>query len=104
MIRAVISLTLLLGVLPPASASYGDHGATCIAKVLESELTACAPLGYWLVRVTYEIAPFGGPASDGLLQGTMPWQGAPPRDGQAFRLRCDRGLHLDFVKSRIVND
>ena len=104
MIRAVISLTLLLGVLPPASASYGNHGATCIAKVLKSELTAYAPMGYWLVRVTYGIAPPGGPSLEGTVQGTMPWQGAPPREGQAFRLRCDRTLRLDSVKSRIVND
>jgi hypothetical protein len=104
MIRAFISLTLLLGVLQPVSASPGNHGAMCIARVLKSEVTAYAPLGYWLVRVTYEIAPPGGPASEGLLKGTMPWQGAPPREGQAFRLSCDRTLRLDFVKSRIVND
>jgi hypothetical protein len=101
MIRAVISLTLLLSVLQPASASPGKRGALCIARVLKSEVTAYAPLGYWLVRVTYEIAPPGGPASEGLLQGTMPWQGAPSREGEAFRLRCDRRLHLDFVKTEL---
>jgi len=67
------------------SASSG-HGATCIARVLKSEETAFAPMGYWRVRVTYEIASPGGPALDAALQGTMPWQGAPPREGQAFRV------------------
>jgi hypothetical protein len=60
MIRAVIPLIFLLGVLPPASASSGNHGATCIAKVLKSEVTAYAPMGYWLGRVTYEMVPPGG--------------------------------------------
>jgi hypothetical protein len=41
-IRAVISLTFLLGVLPPGSASPGNPRATCIAKVLKSEVTAYA--------------------------------------------------------------
>jgi hypothetical protein len=104
MIRAVISITLLLGFVPPVNASRGDHGSMCVARVLKSEEVAYAPMGYWLVRMTFEITRPGGLAFASTLQDTMPWQGAPPREGQAFRLRCDRGLHLDFVKGRIAND
>ena len=104
MISAVISLIVLLGIATPANASPGDHGQACVARVLKSEEFAYAPMGYWLVRVTFEITQPGSPAFVASLQGTMPWQGAPPREGQAFRLRCDRTLRLDFVKSRIVND
>jgi hypothetical protein len=74
-----------------------------LAKVLKSEEFAYAPMGYRLIRVTFEITPPVGPAYATTLQDTMPWQGAPPRGGQTFRLRCDRGLRLDFVKNRIVN-
>jgi hypothetical protein len=104
MIRAiVISLTLLLGIMPSVNASPRNQGSLCFAKVLKSEEFAYAPMGYWLVRVTFEITPLGGPSFETSLQDTMTWQGTPPREGQTFRLRCDRGLHLDFVKNRIVN-
>jgi hypothetical protein len=72
-------------------------------QVLKSEEIAYAPIGYWLVRVTFEIISPRGPALVTILRDTMPWQGAPPRRGQAFRLGCDRSLHLDFVKGRIAN-
>jgi hypothetical protein len=106
MIReAAISVTFLLGIVPPVNASsHANLGPVCVAKVVKSEEFAYAPIGCWLVRVTFEITPPGGPAFAATLQDTMPWQGAPPRQGQAFRLRCDRHLHLDFVKSRIAND
>jgi hypothetical protein len=104
MIRpTAIFLTFLLGIVPRVNAIPGNHGAACVARVLKSEEFAYAPRGYWLVRVTFEITPPVGPAYATTLQDTMPWQGAPPRGGQTFRLRCDRGLHLDFVKNRIVN-
>jgi hypothetical protein len=105
MIRAiVISLTLLLGLVPSASASRGKHRFACSARVLRSEEFAYAPMGYWLVRVTFEVVPPNGPAFAAVLQDTMPWQAAPPRANQTFRVRCDRGLHLDFRKSSIVNN
>jgi hypothetical protein len=99
---AAVAVTLLLGIVPSVNASPG-RGSACVAKVLKSEEFANAPMGYWLIRVTFEITPPVGPAYATTLQDTMPWQGAPPRGGQTFRLRCDRGLHLDFVKNRIVN-
>jgi hypothetical protein len=105
MIRpTAIFLAFLLGIVPRVNAIPGNHGAACVARVLKSEEFAYAPRGYWLVRVTFEITPLGGSAFATTLQDTMPWQGAPPREGQTFRLRCDRGLHLDFVKGRIAND
>jgi hypothetical protein len=100
----VIFLILLASIVPPVSASRADHSSACVARVLKSEEFAYAPMGYWLVRVIFEVVPPGGPPFVTALQGTMPWQGAPPREGQTFRLRCDRHLHLDFVRSRIVND
>jgi hypothetical protein len=60
-------------------------------------------MGYWLVRVTLVVVPPGGPAFETIMQDTMPWQGAPPRGGQTFRLRCDRAWRLDFVRGRIAN-
>jgi hypothetical protein len=50
MIRAVVSLTFLLGFMPSVNASPRDHGSMCVARVLESEELAYAPMGYWLVR------------------------------------------------------
>jgi hypothetical protein len=74
MIRAtVISLASLLGFVPPAISSPGNRGAMCVAKVVKSEKLASAPMGYWLVSVTFEIASPDGPVFAVTLQDTMPW-------------------------------
>jgi hypothetical protein len=104
MIRgAAIAGIFLLGTVPPMNASPGSPGSRCVAKVLKAEEFAYAPMGYWLVRVTFDITSPSGRAVETALQDTMPWEGAPPRAGQTFRLRCGRVLRLDFVKGRIAN-
>jgi hypothetical protein len=80
-----------------ASAGSGQ-GLPCTARVLYSEELPFAPINTWLVKVTLEIVPPNGRAFVTTLQDTMPWQVAPPRQGQTFRLRCDPAnpgnLHL----------
>ena len=80
-----------------AQASPGNPGLPCIAKVIHSEELPFAPINSWLVKVTLEITPPNGNAYQTTLQDWMPWQGPPPRRGQAFRVQCDpanpRDLH-----------
>jgi hypothetical protein len=75
-----------------------EQGMPCTARVLYSEELPFAPINTWLVKVTLEITPPTGGAFVTTLQDTMPWQVAPPRQGQTFRLRCDPAnpgnLHL----------
>jgi hypothetical protein len=72
-----------------------DQGLPCTARVLYSEQLPFAPINTWLVKVTLEITPPNGGAFVTTLQDTTPWQVAPPRQGQTFRLRCNPGnLHL----------
>jgi hypothetical protein len=75
-----------------------DQGMPCTARVLYSEELPFAPINTWLVKVTLEITPPTGGAFITMLQDTMPWQVAPPRQGQTFKLRCDPAnpgnLHL----------
>lgn len=81
-----------------AEASPGNQGLPCAAKVIHSEELPFAPIGNWLVKVTLEITPPNGNAYQTTLQDWMPWQGPPPRQGQAFRVQCDPAnpsdLHL----------
>jgi hypothetical protein len=64
MIRATaISFSLLLGFSPPVGAFPRNHGAVCVARVLKSEEFAYAPMGYWLVRVTFELTQPRGAGS-----------------------------------------
>jgi hypothetical protein len=57
MIRgAAIAGIFLLGTVPPMNASPGSPGSRCVAKVLKAEEFAYAPMGYWLVRVTFDIS------------------------------------------------
>jgi hypothetical protein len=72
-----------------AQASPGHQGLPCIARVLHSEELPFAPINSWLVKVTLEITPPNGNAYQTTLQDWMPWQGPPPRRGQAFRVQCD---------------
>jgi hypothetical protein len=81
-----------------AQTSPGKQGLLCIAKVIYSEELPFAPINSWLVKVTLEITPPKGSAYLTTLQNWMPWQGPPPRRGQAFRVHCDPAnpgdLHL----------
>jgi len=61
----------------------------CKARVVYSEELPYAPIDTWLVKVTLEITPRNGVPYVTTLQDRMPWQGPPPRRGQAFRLWCD---------------
>ena len=61
----------------------------CTARVVYSEQLPYAPIDTWLVKVTLEITPRHGTPYVTTLQDRMPWQGPPPRRGQAFRLWCD---------------
>jgi hypothetical protein len=88
----------LASATPIAQASPGIQGLSCIAKVIHSEELPFAPVGNWLVKVTLEITPPNGNAYQTTVQEWMPWQGPPPRRGQAFRVQCDptnpNDLHL----------
>ena len=76
--------------VPAASAqAAADAWRPCTARVVYSEELPFAPIGSWLVKVTLEIAPKDGAPYYLTLQERMPWQGAPPRRGQAFRIWCD---------------
>ena len=61
----------------------------CTARVVYSEELPFAPIDTWLVKVTLEITPRNGARYFTTLQDRMPWQGSPPRRGQAFHLWCD---------------
>ena len=61
----------------------------CKARVVYSEELPFAPIDSWLVKVTLEITPKNGLPYYTTLQKQMPWQGPPPRRGQALRLWCD---------------
>ena len=88
----------LASAIPSAQASPGNQRLPCIAKVIYSEELPFAPINSWLVKVTVEITPPNGNAYQTTLQDWMPWQGPPPRRGQAFRVQCDptspNDLHL----------
>ncbi|HLX14338.1 MAG TPA: hypothetical protein VKS24_03930 [Bradyrhizobium sp.] len=90
--------TMLASALSAAQALPGDQALPCIAKVIHSEERPFAPAGTWLVKVTLEITPPNGSPYQTTLQDKMPWQGPPPRKGQAFRVLCDPAnlgyLHL----------
>ncbi|MGA8899237.1 hypothetical protein [Bradyrhizobium sp.] len=61
----------------------------CTARVVQSEELPFAPIDSWLVKVTLAITPHHGNTYYTTLHDRMPWQGPPPRRGQAFRLWCN---------------
>lgn len=100
---SITAATLLAGPIlasatPAAQGSAGNQALPCVARVIHSEELPYAPINTWLVKVTLEITPPNGNAYRTTLQDWMPWQGPPPRRGQAFRLLCDPAnpsdLHL----------
>src|ERR1700761_7333 len=76
----------------------GNSLRPCTARVVNSEELPFAPIDSWLVKVTLEVTPQNGSPYYTTLQDRMPWQGPPPRRGQAFQLLCDpanpNDLHL----------
>jgi hypothetical protein len=97
---ALLATATLSNAMAAAQISPGYRGLPCVARVVQSEELPYAPIGSWLVRVTLEITPPHGGAYQTTLQDYMPWQGPPPRRGQAFRLLCDpanpANLHLIY--------
>ncbi len=76
----------------------------CKARVVYSEELPFAPIDTWLVKVTLEITPRNGTPYFTTLQDRMPWQGHPPRRGQAFRLWCDPANpgHLQLASGAVA--
>jgi hypothetical protein len=69
--------------------SNGSSLQPCTARVVYSEELPFAPIDSWLVKVTLAVTPHNGNTYYTTLHDRMPWQGPPPRRGQAFRLWCD---------------
>jgi hypothetical protein len=95
------AVALLVAAMPStaitaAQAQPGPHRFHCVARVVQSEELPFAPIGSWLVRVILEITPPNGIAYQTTWQNYMPWQGPPPRRGQAFRLLCDPSNPADL--------
>lgn len=80
--------TMLAGTAADAQ-TPGSTLRPCTARVVYSEELPFAPIDYWLVKVTLEITPKDAAPYYTTLQERMPWQGSPPRRGQAFRAWCD---------------
>ena len=93
LVRATLACTTLAcTTLASGAARAQDAPASlqpCTARVVYSEELPYAPIDTWLVKVTLEITPRNGAPFVTTLQDRMPWQGPPPRRGQAFRLWCD---------------
>jgi hypothetical protein len=92
--KSVFAAAIILAGATSASTAANAQGAgnplrPCTARVVYSEELPFAPIGSWLVNVTLEITPHNGAPYYATLQERMPWQGPPPRRGQAFRLWCD---------------
>lgn len=82
----------------------GEALRPCTARVLYSEELPFAPIDSWLVKVTLEITPQNGTPYTTTLHDRMPWQGPPPRRGQAFRLWCDPAnpSHLRLASGAVL--
>lgn len=92
--KSVFAAVIVLAgaTLASTAASAQGNGSPlqrCTARVVYSEELPFAPIDSWLVKVTLAITPKNGNAYYATLQKWMPWQGPPPRRGQAFRLWCD---------------
>ena len=89
-IAAAIALAGITLVHAPSNAKdAGNRLQPCTARVVYSEELPFAPIDSWLVKATLEITTQNGDSYVMTLQDRMPWQGAPPRRGQAFRLLCN---------------
>jgi hypothetical protein len=92
--KSVIAAAIAIAGAPLASDAAHAEAARdtlrpCTARVIYSEELPFAPIDSWLIKVTLEITPRNGTPYYTILHDRMPWQGPPPRRGQAFRLWCD---------------
>jgi hypothetical protein len=101
--KSVFAAAIILAGATLAGTEANAQGAgnplrPCTARVVYSEELPFAPIDSWLLKVTLEITPRNGAPYYTTLHDRMPWQGPPPRRGQAFRLWCDptnpNDLHL----------
>jgi hypothetical protein len=86
---AIVLASAALAGTAASAQSAANASQPCKARVVYSEELPFAPIDSWLVKVTLEITPRNGVTYYTTLQKWMPWQGPPPRRGQAFRLWCD---------------
>jgi hypothetical protein len=101
------AIVIVIATLASAAAQAQGSGETlrpCTARVVYSEELPFAPIDSWLVKVTLEITPKNGTPYYTTLHDRMPWQGPPPRRGQAFRLWCDPAnpSHLQLASGAVV--
>ena len=92
--KSVFSAAIILAGATLAGTAANAQGSgnplrPCTARVVYSEELPFAPIDSWLVKVTLQITPQNGAPYITTLHDRMPWQGPPPRRGQAFRLWCD---------------
>jgi hypothetical protein len=107
--KSVIAAAIVIAGATLASAAAHAQGAgetlrPCTARVVYSEELPFAPIDSWLVKVTLEITPKNGSPYYTTLHDRMPWQGPPPRRGQAFRLWCDPANpnHLQLASGAVL--
>lgn len=81
---------LLFTILIEAQSSAQSQELVCIARVLYSEETPFAPIDYWHVNVTLQITAPDGRSFETTLHHNIASQVPPPRQGQIFRVHCDR--------------
>ncbi len=86
---AIVLAGVALAATSTDARAGGNGLSRCTARVLYSEELPFAPIGSWLVNVTLEITPQPGVPYYAVWHERMPWQGPPPRRGQAFRVWCD---------------
>jgi len=95
--KSVMAAAIVLaGSVLASTAASAQGPRPCMARVIYSEELPFAPIESWLVKVTLEITPQNGIPYITTLQDRMPWQGPPPRRGQAFRVWCDPANPADL--------
>jgi hypothetical protein len=85
----VLACAISAGEVANAQSAPPGQLQPCMARVVYSEELPFAPIDSWLVKVTLQVIPRSGAAYFTTLQERMPWQGPPPRRGQAYRVWCD---------------
>ena len=99
----VLACAISAGEVANAQSALPGQLQPCMARVVYSEELPFAPIDSWLVKVTLQVIPRSGEAYFTTLQERMPWQGPPPRRGQAYRVWCDPANpdHLRFASGAI---
>lgn len=101
---AIVILGAILASTAARAQGAGEVLRPCTARVVYSEELPFAPIDSWHVKVTLEITPQNGATYYTTLHDRMPWQGPPPRRGQAFRLWCDPANpgHLQLASGAVL--